>query len=67
MHGVVGKGSWSLSDELWAEIAPLLRPERPKPKGGRPRMSDRQAMTAIFYVLRTGIGEIAWAINLPAH
>jgi len=41
-------------DELWERIEPLLPLERPKPKGGRPRMPNRQAMDAIFYVLRTG-------------
>jgi putative transposase len=46
---------FSLSDELWEQIKPLLPVEPPKPKGGRPRMDDRQAMTAILYVLRTGI------------
>ncbi|MCI0755585.1 transposase, partial [Roseomonas vastitatis] len=25
-----------ISDELWSVIKPLLPPERPKPKGGRP-------------------------------
>src|SRR6266498_2827409 len=32
-----------LPDALWARIAPLLPPEPPKPKGGRPRVSDRAA------------------------
>ena len=45
-----------LSDALWAEIAPLIPPERPKPKGGRPRVGDRQALTGILFVLKTGIG-----------
>jgi transposase len=44
-----------VSDELWTTIAPLLPPERPKPKGGRPRVSDRAALTGIVFVLRTGI------------
>jgi len=44
-----------VSDELWNTIAPLLPPERPKPKGGRPRVSDRAALTGIVFVLRTGI------------
>ena len=26
-----------LPDALWAQIAPLLPPEPPKPKGGRPQ------------------------------
>jgi transposase len=44
-----------VSDELWAVVAPLLPPEPPKPKGGRPRLSDRAALTGILFVLRSGI------------
>src|SRR5918997_3372537 len=44
-----------VSDELWELIAPLLPPERPKPKGGRPRVSDRAALTGILFVLQSGI------------
>jgi transposase len=44
-----------VSDELWEIIAPLLPPERPKPKGGRPRVPDRAALTGIVFVLRSGI------------
>ena len=44
-----------LTDELWERIEPLLPPEPPKPKGGRPRMSDRACLTGILFVLRTGI------------
>jgi transposase len=44
-----------LADELWAVIEPSLPPEPPKPKGGRPRLSDRAALTGIIFVLRTGI------------
>src|SRR6266498_5716811 len=36
-----------LPDALWARIAPLLPPEPPKPKGGRPRVSDRAALTRL--------------------
>ncbi len=42
-------------DELWAIIEPLLPPEPPKPKGGRPRVAHRAALTGIIFVLRTGI------------
>jgi transposase len=45
----------SVPDDLWAELAPLLPRERPKPKGGRPRVSDRAALAGILFVLRTGI------------
>ena len=44
-----------VSDELWDLIAPLLPPERPKPQGGRPRVSDRAALTGILFVLQSGI------------
>ena len=41
-------------DDLWAAIEPLLPAERPKPKGGRPRLSDRAVLTGIMFVLTTG-------------
>src|SRR3954466_2480737 len=44
-----------VSDELWTVVAPLLPQEPPKPKGGRPRLPDRAALTGIIFVLRTGI------------
>jgi len=44
-----------LTDELWQRIEPLLPPKRPKPKGGRPTVPDRVALTGILFVLRTGI------------
>src|SRR5579883_1689865 len=45
----------AVSDALWSRIAPLLPPERPKPKGGRPRVPDRAALGGILFVLHTGI------------
>jgi len=42
-------------EKLWNEIEPLLPRERPKPKGGRPRVEDRACLTGIVYVLRTGM------------
>lgn len=45
-----------VSDELWAVVAPLLLKELPKPKGRRPRVSDRAALTGILFVLKSSIG-----------
>ena len=44
-------------DELWDEVKELIPPEAPKPKGGRPRVPDRDCLRGIVYVLRTGM---AW-------
>jgi transposase len=41
-------------DELWHAVEPLLPPERPKPRGGRPRIPDRHVLAGIVYRLRTG-------------
>ena len=43
-----------VSDELWAAIEPLLPSRPPRPKGGRPPISDRAALTGILFVLMTG-------------
>ena len=46
-----------LDDALWARLEPLL----PKPRrrvrrrGGRPRVSERAALTGILFVLRGGL------------
>ena len=44
-----------VSDELWQNIESLLPPEPEKPKGGRPRLSNRAALAGILFVLQTGI------------
>ncbi len=44
-----------VSDDLWAIVDPLLPPEPPRPKGGRPRVPDRACLTGILFVLKTGI------------
>ncbi len=48
-----------VSDELWALVAPLLPPPRPRPKGGRPPVDDRKALAGILFVLKSGI---PWAM-----
>jgi transposase len=45
-----------LPDALWHEIEPLLPPHPPpSPKGGRPPVGDRDALSGILFVLKTGI------------
>jgi transposase len=51
-----------LAEELWPVIQPLLPPEPPKPKGGRPRIPDRNVLTGIVFML---LSSCSWA-NLPA-
>jgi putative transposase len=46
---------WRSPDELWARLVPLLPLHTRHPLGGhRPRVEDRTAMDAMFFVLRTG-------------
>lgn len=56
--------SWTVSNELWDKIAPMLpehgaresgRVYQRKPGGGRKPLPDRKVFEAIIYVLRTGI------------
>ena len=44
-----------ITDELWAVIKPLLPPEPEKPRGGRPRVPDRDVLRGILFVLSTGL------------
>ena len=44
-----------VTDELWEVIEPLLPEEPAKPKGGRPRIDGRRALTGIILVLKSGI------------
>jgi putative transposase len=46
---------WRIPDALWERISTLLPPRPPHRFGGHnPRVDDRRAMDAIFFVLRTG-------------
>jgi putative transposase len=46
---------WRIPDALWERISALLPPRPPHRCGGHnPRVDDRRAMDAIFFVLRTG-------------
>ena len=45
-----------LPDELWKEIEPLFPEYQPSPDGGRHPKEHRVVLTAILFVLKTGIG-----------
>jgi transposase len=46
---------WRIPDALWGRIVPLLPPRPHHPLGcHNPRIDDRRARDAIFFVLRTG-------------
>ena len=54
--GLIAKDDcWTIPDSLWARMEPLL-PARPQHPLGchNPRVPDRDAMTGILFVLRTG-------------
>jgi putative transposase len=57
----VGDDQWRIPEVLWERIEPLL-PARPSHPLGwhNPRVDDRKAMDAIFFVLRTGCQWNAW-------
>jgi transposase len=46
-----------LDDALWARLEPLIpKPRRrARRRGGRPRVSERAALTGILFVLRSGL------------
>jgi transposase len=44
-----------LPNALWNLIEPLLPTPASKPKGGRPRLSDRACLKGVLFVLRSGI------------
>ena len=46
--------AYLLPDSVWERVQSVLPEDRPKPKGGRPRMGNRPVVNAIFYILRTG-------------
>ena len=44
-----------LPEDLWTLIEPLLPPDKPPKSNGRPAVLNRNALTGILFVLRTGI------------
>jgi transposase len=50
-----------LTDEIWARLKELLPERPPRPAGGRPPIGDRETLTGVLFVLKSGI---AWE-DLP--
>jgi transposase len=44
-----------LPDQLWNEIALLLPPHPPQPKGGRRPVDDRVCLRGLIFILRSGM------------
>ena len=52
---IVEDDGWRIPDVLWEKMEPLLPPRPAHPLGcHNPRVPDRDALDAIFFVLRTG-------------
>ena len=45
---------WTVSDEFWEKVEPLVPPAPSHAKGGRSRMDDRKAFAAIVYRVAHG-------------
>lgn len=49
---VLSSSAFTLTDEQWTRIAPVLPPQ--KPPTGRPPLDHRTVLAGIFWVIRTG-------------
>jgi transposase len=43
-----------LTNEQWQRVAPRLPSRLPSPKGGRPRVDDREYLEGLLWLLQTG-------------
>jgi transposase len=55
-----------VTDELWEVVEPLLPEQPPKPKGGRPRIDDRAALTGIVKIA-LATGPSSWLLGGSAR
>jgi transposase len=64
----VADDGWRIPDALWERIEPRLPPRKPHPLACHsPRVPDRRAMDATFFVLRTACEWGAWTLLASAH
>jgi putative transposase len=45
---------WRVDDDLWAELAPILRVDKARKKPGRPRRDDRAIFDGLIWLACTG-------------
>jgi transposase len=43
-----------ISDKQWQKMAPLFPQHPPSPKGGRPRIDDRECLEGLLWLLHSG-------------
>ena len=55
-----------LTDEQWLRIERDLPKSKPSPKGGRPRVDDRESLEGILWLLRTGARWQDIPVDLPS-
>jgi transposase len=55
-----------LTDEQWERIAPHLPAHPASPKGGRPRVLDRECLEGILWLLRSGARWPDIPVDLPS-
>jgi transposase len=55
-----------LTDEQWDRIVAYFPKHPPSPKGGRPRVSDRECLEGILWMVRTGAGWQRIPVDLPS-
>ena len=55
-----------LTDEHWDRIAHYFPEHPPSPKGGRPRVADRECLEGILWLVRTGARWQDIPVDLPS-
>jgi transposase len=55
VEGVTAMAKALVTDDLWSVCEPVIPQLKKSPKGGRPPVGNRAALTGILFVLLTGI------------